>query len=123
MKILYETVFHSILGVVMLDTPCYEVVWRVLATLSIRQFPLHFPTRALSCAITFQMESTNIDPQTVLPLSSSLYCVVYTNYMHQNSVYKTEIQAIESFREQARSELFQLQEHYHNPEYNKPKNN
>ena len=30
-------------AVVMLDTPCSEVVWRVLATHSIRQFPLHFP--------------------------------------------------------------------------------
>jgi hypothetical protein len=28
---------------VMLDTPCSEVVWKVLATHSIRQFPLHFP--------------------------------------------------------------------------------
>ena len=31
-------------AVVILDTPCSEVVWRVLATHSIRQFPLHFPT-------------------------------------------------------------------------------
>ena len=31
-------------AVVMLDTPCSEVVWRVLATHSIRQFPLHFPS-------------------------------------------------------------------------------
>ena len=30
-------------AVVMQDTPCSEVVWRVLATHSIRQFPLHFP--------------------------------------------------------------------------------
>jgi hypothetical protein len=30
-------------AVVMLDTPCSEVVWRVLATHSIRQFPPHFP--------------------------------------------------------------------------------
>jgi hypothetical protein len=30
-------------AVVMLDTPCSEVVWRVLATHCIRQFPLHFP--------------------------------------------------------------------------------
>ena len=30
-------------AVVMLNTPCSEVVWRVLATHSIRQFPLHFP--------------------------------------------------------------------------------
>ena len=31
-------------AVVMLDTPCSEVVWRVLATHSIRQFPLYFPS-------------------------------------------------------------------------------
>ena len=30
-------------AVVMLDTPCSEVVWRVLATYSIRQFSLHSP--------------------------------------------------------------------------------
>jgi hypothetical protein len=40
--------------VVMLDTPCSEVVWRVLATHSIHQFPLHFPSRESPCAITFQ---------------------------------------------------------------------
>ena len=45
-------------AVVMLDTPCSEVVWRVLATHSIRQFPLHFPTRASPCDITFQLAST-----------------------------------------------------------------
>jgi len=44
--------------VVMLDTPCSEVVWRVLATHSIRQFPFHFPSCASPCAITFQLEST-----------------------------------------------------------------
>ena len=33
-------------AVVMLDTPCSEVVWRVLATYSIRQFPFHFPSHA-----------------------------------------------------------------------------
>jgi len=45
-------------AVVMLDTPCYEVVWRVLATHSIRQFPLHFPSRASPCAIAFQLDTT-----------------------------------------------------------------
>ena len=45
-------------AVVMLDTPCSEVVWRVLATHSICQFPLHFPSRASPCAITFQLDST-----------------------------------------------------------------
>jgi len=44
-------------AVVMLDTPCCEVVWRVLATHSIRQFPRHFPSRASPCAITFQLDS------------------------------------------------------------------
>jgi len=46
-------------AVVMLDIPCSEVVWRVLATHSIRQFSLHFPSRASPCAITFQLTSTN----------------------------------------------------------------
>jgi len=41
-----------------LDTPCSEVVWRVLATHCIRQFHLHFPFRSSPCAITFQLEST-----------------------------------------------------------------
>jgi hypothetical protein len=39
-------------AVVMLDTPCSEIVWRVLVTHSIRQFPLHFPSlrhRVPSC--------------------------------------------------------------------------
>ena len=44
-------------AVVMLDIPCSEVVWRVLATYSIRQFPLHFPSRASPCAVTFQLDS------------------------------------------------------------------
>jgi hypothetical protein len=42
----------------MLDTPCSEVVWRVLATHYIRQFPLHFPSRASPCTITFKLAST-----------------------------------------------------------------
>jgi len=45
-------------AVVMLDTPCSEVMWGVLATHSIRQFPLHFPSRASPCAIRFQTHST-----------------------------------------------------------------
>jgi hypothetical protein len=44
-------------AVVMLVTPCSEVVWRVLATHSIFQFPLHFPSRASPCDITFQLHS------------------------------------------------------------------
>jgi hypothetical protein len=48
-------------AVVMLDTPCFEVVWRVLATHFIRQFALYFPSRASPCAITYQLDSTTPD--------------------------------------------------------------
>jgi hypothetical protein len=51
-------------AVVMLDTPCSEIVWRVLDTHSIRQSPLQFPSRASPCAITFQLDSTY---QAILP--------------------------------------------------------
>jgi len=47
-------------AVVMLDTPCSEVVWRVLASHSVCQFPLHFPSHASPCAITFQLDSTPV---------------------------------------------------------------
>ena len=47
-------------AVIMLDTPCSEVGWRVLANHSFRQFPLHFLSQASPCAITFQLESTVI---------------------------------------------------------------
>ena len=33
---------------------------RVLATHSIRQFPLHFPSRASPCATTFRMQYNNV---------------------------------------------------------------
>jgi len=49
----------AVIMVVMLYTPCSEIVWRVLATHSIRQFLLHFPSRASPCAITFQLDSTS----------------------------------------------------------------
>ena len=52
-------------AVVMLDKPCSQVAWRVLATHSVRQFPLHFPSRPSPCAITFQLESNNQDYCTV----------------------------------------------------------
>jgi hypothetical protein len=42
----------------MLDTQCSELVRRVRATHSIRQFLLHFPSHASPCAITFQLDCT-----------------------------------------------------------------
>jgi hypothetical protein len=47
-------------AVVMLDTPCSEVVWRIMATYSIRKFSLHFPSSASPCAITFQLDSVPV---------------------------------------------------------------
>ena len=47
-------------AVVMLDTSYSEVVWRVLATHSICQFPPFFPSLASRCAITFQLDSTTV---------------------------------------------------------------
>ena len=44
-------------AVVMLNTPCSEVVWRVLATHSTCILPLHFPYRASPCAIRFHLSS------------------------------------------------------------------
>ena len=46
-------------AVVLLDTPCSEVMWRVPATHSIHQFPLHFFTRGSPRAIIFQLESNS----------------------------------------------------------------
>jgi hypothetical protein len=47
-------------------------VKRVLATHSIRQFPLHFPSRASPCAITFQLDSTNALPDNDLVVKGKL---------------------------------------------------
>ena len=44
-------------AVVMLDTTCCDVVWRVLATHSIRHFPLHFP---YPCVTVYHHISTGL---------------------------------------------------------------
>jgi hypothetical protein len=62
--------------VVMIDTLSSEVVWRVLATHSIRQVPLHFPSRASPCAITFQLDSTTLDPHS---LATAIKHITSTN--------------------------------------------
>jgi len=59
-------------AVLMLDKPCSEVAWRVPATHSIRQFPLHFPSHVSPCAITFQLESTSC----CAPLRHSPQCML-----------------------------------------------
>ena len=69
-------------AVVMLDTPCSEVVWRVLATQSIRQFPLHFRSRALPRDFTFQLESVQLLSATS---ARSIYTVPKRKYKSQDS--------------------------------------
>jgi hypothetical protein len=63
-------------AVVMLDTPCSEVVWRVLATHSIRQFPLHFLSRASPRAITFQLKSKSSFSWSVV----NLFMIVFNKW-------------------------------------------
>jgi hypothetical protein len=62
-------------ALVMLDTPRSEVVWRVLATHTIRQFPLHFPSPASPCAIRFQLDSTIAYPNYSLQEASPEFYV------------------------------------------------
>ena len=64
-RLLAAEVYAS--AVVMLDTPCFEVVRRVLASHCIRQFPLHFSSPASPCAITFQTQSTSSSAAVRLP--------------------------------------------------------
>jgi len=63
-------------------------VQKVPATHSIRQFPLHFPSRASPCAITFQLESTTklIDPRLVLKY---LLFIVYIYFLNSPSCNNT----------------------------------
>ena len=60
---------------------------RVLATHSIRQFPLHFPSRASPCAITFQLDSDTVYSFTKLKLLKTnaaiwFHKICKTNYKH-----------------------------------------
>ena len=69
---------------VMLDTPRSEVVWRVLATHSIRQFPLHFPSRASPWAIRFQ--NALYKPGTCAPSVPSSTAVEWTSFKRWSCV-------------------------------------
>ena len=69
-------------AVVMLDTPCSEIVWRVLATHCIRQFPLHFFYLASPCAITFQLDCTAV-VMLDTPCSELVWRVLATHSIHQ----------------------------------------
>jgi len=73
-------------AVVMLDTPCSEVVWRVLATHSIYQFPPSFSPRASPCAVTIQLDSTSKSGWLV-----KAYCSLHISYHCRSSVHTASI--------------------------------
>ena len=78
-------------ALVMLDAPCSEAVWRVLATHSIRQFPLHFPSRASPCATRFRTSSTNLTTTCVevcWMIKVTLVVVLLLGYLNQGSCLK-----------------------------------
>jgi hypothetical protein len=69
-------------AVVMLDTPYSELMWRVLATHSIRQFPLHFPSRPSPCAITFQLDSTSKQIHCLTPDMPRPYFLIRSPFLY-----------------------------------------
>jgi hypothetical protein len=80
-----ELCASAIVMVVILDTPRSEIV----ATHSIRQFPFHFPSRASPCAITFQLESTDVYNSSVasvqsLMLLEAIFFVHHTLYLERS---------------------------------------
>ena len=73
-------------AVVVLDTTCSEVVWRVLATHSIPQFPLQFPSRASPCVNTFQRDSTytRVFPATVVTAIQFCQLNIYAHELQRS---------------------------------------
>jgi hypothetical protein len=73
-------------AVVMLHTLRSEEVWMVLATRSIRQFPLHFPSRASPCACTFQLESNKFIYIHYISFTQGVYNIKRMNvFTHKSS--------------------------------------
>jgi hypothetical protein len=91
-RLLTAEVYAS--AVVMLDTPCSKVVWRVLATHSICQFPLHFPSRASPCAIRFQLDSNTLEVNN--KYYQSLMFIVYSvcNFIPYLQIFKIATNSI-----------------------------
>ena len=67
-------------AVVMLDTTCSEVVWRVMATHYIRQFPHHFPSLASPCVPSYfnwLLAGAGLCSWTVSVLNIASFCLLY----------------------------------------------
>ena len=78
-------------AVVMLDTPCSEVVWRVLATDSIRQFPLLFPSRT-SSHFNCTLISSHSPPPTPT-ICPGLFANFYVHVFHDSPTTQSSAQS------------------------------
>ena len=74
-------------AVVMLDTPLSDVMWRVLATHSIHQFLLHFPTLTSPCAIRFQTHSTRAAALQIVAMFLLQEVALSAQYIASSPVY------------------------------------
>jgi hypothetical protein len=76
-------------AVAMLDTPCSEGVWRVLATHSIRQFPLHFPSLRHLVPSHFNWSRQNVSQKYFPALPGAVFfvasCHAWANPCHSQS--------------------------------------
>jgi len=76
---------------------------RVMATHSIRQFPLHFPSRASPCAIRFQKHSTT---------RTAGFGYLFGLYKRQNSVVLIRIMVTVKIGNEATVKYFNLPSRY-----------
>jgi hypothetical protein len=67
----------TLLVLILCFTQCSEVVLSVLAPHSLRQFPLHCPSRASPCVITFQLDSTCFNTTFYTMFRGSVKCTGY----------------------------------------------
>jgi len=74
-------------AVLMLDTPCSEVVWRVLATHCIRQFPLHFLSLRHRVPSHYNWSLPN--KQTDWQTNTTLFCTRHYGLCVSNTNLKT----------------------------------
>jgi hypothetical protein len=63
---------------------CSAVMWRLLVTHYILLFPLHFPSRASPCAITFQLDSTRGEGREIIIIRRSVFTVCHMMWRHDN---------------------------------------
>jgi len=76
---------------------------RALATHSIRQFPLHFPSRASPCAIRFQTHSTITD--LTYNFYIFIYCSPYPQILRKESITKVECECTRVTNKNRRQEI------------------